>query len=523
MNFDLIRVWKEKIPKRIWLCFWTGMISGWITHFYMLTNKLTNWDDVHNIDSYGGGADFGRWMLEFIHGYAGEYSVPAIHGMIMIICLAISSCLIVDMLHLQSETAAVMVPLIMMTFPSVGCTLTFMFTAHTYGLAVLLMTGAVWLLRKYRFGWIPCFFMLLCGLGIYQSYICIAIVLMLIGLLMDLIEGAKNKQTIQKGAICIAELLVSVMVYQKLVHVFFQDFSNEHYGGIDQMGQIAISEIPVLVGRCYKRFLEFFLWKPFSFANQTMQICNIAVCILCVGLGIYLFWNKKLYQDILKSVFYVVIAGLIPLGTAFIYLMAPEANYSMLMLYAYALIYVLLLVLWEQSTVRFRVLINQWKKGIAYTVTILVLGITLLSSYQNYLLINTAYFRTQIASERVKSYYTRLVAYIEANEEYKAGDKFQILGEFHYLDNPSYIEADVVDTERFRELSGIALENGLLTSGIRSEFLEIYLGVTEARLEPDEINVIMDSEEYKNMTCYPQDGCFKKINDVWILKICNNE
>ena len=91
------------------------------------------------------------------------------------------------------------------------------------------------------------------------------------------------------------------------------------------------------------------------------------------------------------------------------------------------------------------------------------------------------------------------------------------------MDNPSYIEADVVDTERFRELSGIALENGLLTSGIRSEFLEIYLGVTEANLEPDEINVIMDSEEYKNMACYPQDGCFKKINDVWILKICNNE
>lgn len=67
MKFDLLAQLNNKIPKRTKICFISGIIIGWLTHFYMFSHKLVNWDDINSFNSFGSGDYLGRWFLKYIH------------------------------------------------------------------------------------------------------------------------------------------------------------------------------------------------------------------------------------------------------------------------------------------------------------------------------------------------------------------------------------------------------------------------------------------------------------------------
>lgn len=301
MSFDLLAQLNKKIPKHTRACFLAGILSGWLTHFYMLTHKFLNWDDANNMTTYGSGDYLGRWFLKYIHPLGGKYSIPAVHGFWLILCIALSACLILEILQIKSMTCAVLTAVVLETFPSVASTMTFMFMAHTSGMGILMTVFAVYLLHKYRHGWLPCMVLLVCVLGIYQSYISFAITLMLLGMIADIFHGKKFPDVLKKGIVCVVVLGAGVLIYMKLSHIIYPNLDNETYGGVGNMGQIAISEMPTLLGRCYKRFLEYFLWKPFAFVSSTAQAANIITCILAVVLFAYLAVERRLYRDVARQ------------------------------------------------------------------------------------------------------------------------------------------------------------------------------------------------------------------------------
>ncbi len=523
MKFDILAVLYKKIPKHTKICLLTGLIAGWVTHFYMLTHKLVNWDDANNMSAYGSGDYLGRWFLKYIHPLGSVHSIPAVHGVLFILLVAVSACLILEIVGIKSTTGAVLVPVALMTFPSMASTMTFMFMAHTSGLGIFMVCLAVYLLRRYRYGSIACGALLICVLGTYQSYISFAITLMLMGMIHDLINNDKTfREVFQEGILCVIVLGVSVALYMWLSHVIYPNLDNETYGGVGNMGQIAPAQMPVLIARCYKRFLEFFLWKPFAFMTGTKQASNIAVCALAVVLFITLVIKKKLYQDILKLVLLVVVCGFVPLAAAFVYFMAPEVDYSMLMLYAYALIDVLVLALLEYCLKEWgsALRVEKIKKCMCYLLAAATVAAVALSCYTDYLLTNKAYLRTDLASQRVASYFNRVIAFAETTEGFEAGDALTILGEFYYKDNPCSVEIDVLDSEDLRSLDGVALENGLITSGVRDNFIKIFVGYETALLSDGEKKAIMETRDYQEMSVYPSEGSVKKIDGVWVVKLC---
>ncbi len=524
MKFDLLAVLNKKIPRHIRICLLAGLAAGWITHFYMLTHKLVNWDDANNMSAYGSGDYLGRWFLKYIHPLGGIHSIPAVHGVLFILLIAVSACLILEITGIQSTTGAVLVPVVLMTFPSMASTMTFMFMAHTSGMGIFMVSLAVYLMRRYRYGMIPCGVLLVCVLGTYQSYISFAITLMLMGMINDVINQEKEFKTVLKeGIFCVIVLGVSVALYMWLSHVIYPNLDNETYGGVGNMGQIELTQAPVLIARCYKRFLEFFLWKPFAFMTGTKQAANIGICVLAVILFITIVIKKKLYQNILNFILLVVVCGFVPLAAAFIYFMAPEVDYSMLMLYAYALIYVLVLALLEYCLKEWgsALLMDKAKKGACYALAALTIGMVLLSSYTDFLLTNKAYLRTDLASQRVASYFNRVIGFAEATQGFEAGDELTILGDFYYKDNPSSVEIDVLDSEDLRSLDGVALENGLITSGVRDNFIKIFVGYETAGLSDGEKKALMETDAYRKMNVYPSQGSVQKINGVWVVKMCD--
>ncbi len=171
---------------------------GGLHIFYMFTHKLPNWDDLNNIDAPGSQDYLGRWFLKYIHPLGSQYSIPAVHGLLFIVFLAIAACFVVEIMQIKSMTGAVLVPAVMVTFPSVVSTMTFMFMAHTSGIAIMMTCAAVYIMRRYKYGWLPCIVMLICVMGTYQSYISIAIGLMLADMIVDMLKGEKAAPVVKK-------------------------------------------------------------------------------------------------------------------------------------------------------------------------------------------------------------------------------------------------------------------------------------------------------------------------------------
>ena len=44
-----------------------------------------------------------------------------------------------------------------------------------------------------------------------------------------------------------------------------------------------------------------------------------------------------------------------------------------------------------------------------------------------------------------------------------------------------------------------------------------------AELSEDDKKEIMSSEQYRNMPIYPDENAIQKINNVWVVKMCENE
>lgn len=515
----------RRIPTRIQICFISGMIAGLLTHFYMLTHKLPNWDDI-NIVSASGRATrmIGRWFTRYIDPLGGRWSVPAIHGVLAIIFLSGAACFITEILELKRKGSVVLVSLVMVTFPSLAGTMYFMFTVHDYALALMFMCLSVYVLRRFRYGYLLSIVLIVVSLAVYQPYVSFAIGLMLISMLADMLRGKKNgKETLKTGIKCAAVLLVSVGLYMILCRIFYPQIAEADYGGVGQMGQIPILEMPRLIARCYKRFLEYFLYKPAAYVSPVMQTANILVCIGIGGLFLYHVIARKLYRDWLKGVLLVLTTGLIPLALAFIYFMAPDAPYSILMTYAYVLVYVVAVMLLET-------VLEHWqeKESISLSVCIIrkivviVISLAILTeAYTGYLLTNEAYYRSSIAYERTVAYFNRILTNVEQQEGFTYGDKVALLGEFYYVDNPSPIDYNLMEDDRFREMSGVALENGMITSGVRDNFIRKYLGFELPTVTDADKEHIMKSEVYLAMPSYPTEGCIKKIEDVWVVKLCD--
>ena len=138
-EFDCLKELYKKIPRQQAICFITAIASGFFTHLYMLTHKLPNWDDVNCFADAGATRNVGRWMLDVLKDTLSKYSNPWLNGSVAILFLALCCCLILCILELKSTTSAVLVPFVVMTFPSVASTMTFMFTVDMYLFGLLLI------------------------------------------------------------------------------------------------------------------------------------------------------------------------------------------------------------------------------------------------------------------------------------------------------------------------------------------------------------------------------------------------
>ena len=195
MQFDFTDLCK-KLDFRYKCTIASTFIIGVISQGMGLFNKYSVHDDPM---TYGVGATYtsGRWMLDVLGKFEskfygdGHYSMPAFNGFLAIFLIAVSACLIIKTIDIESPFLCLFIAGVMVCFPVITSIFGYMFTLHFYMMALLLGILGAYCICKSDKWYIWCIGVIFMGasVGIYQAFVPVTITLILFYLMNTLIKS----------------------------------------------------------------------------------------------------------------------------------------------------------------------------------------------------------------------------------------------------------------------------------------------------------------------------------------------
>ncbi len=410
-----LKVIYQRIPSYLRVTFLAAIIFGVITHLYMLTNKLPNHDDITVLYGRGATTSSGRWLLHTVLGFSGDFSTPVLNGVLSVFWLSAASCITVELLRIRRPLFCGITALLMVAFPTVTSTLTYMFTADGYFLALAMACFAMLCAVRFRWGWIPAVLVLAMSMGIYQSYFSVAAVLGVGVLILECLDNTNSpKQLIGRCLRLLFVLLGGLLLYMGIVRITAQFVTLSDYMGISEMGQLSFSQLPTLIIGAYKRYFYFFV-SGTDCMNPMWLRYFISICAV-ITLAVLAWVSLKRRLPKWRMGLLVVLIALYPLAGNIITVMAPKQSPHMLMLYGLCYLPIMMLMTMEYATPHWNP--TSWVRRIC----IVAVAITVsMQAFQYVVIANQAYLKMDIAGKQLESYSTRLLSAIERVPGYETG------------------------------------------------------------------------------------------------------
>lgn len=509
----LEKLWK-RVPKYIRLTFAAAVVLGILTHLYMFVNKLPNHDDLGHLFSFDYGTASGRWLLPLIARVDGPFSTPWIIGMISVLCLAGAVCFTVSLLRIRSPLGCIAAAAIMVSFPTVTATFTYMFTADAYFFSLLLAAFGAYAAARFRppMGIVLGAAAITLSAGIYQSYLGIAAVLMVGALLFETLDGKDSfRALLLKGVQMAGTLACSVAAYMVIVRISTRNVALVDYMGISDMGKLSLGELPRLVWESYWKYYTFFLKNDSGYHFGFLKYAFCAVALCGIALGLLLLRERRL--GMARTALALALAAVYPLAGNLIYIMVPDSgSIHTLMIYGLSYILIAPVALADYTELNSRALSKQAIQSAAGWVILLTISAT---AYSYAITANMAYLNIDLSLQQCTAYSTRLLDKIESCEGYRRGMPVILLGS-------GTREAELSPTPEMNRfyMTGLLDFAGFRTSYTYNYFLRYYLGYSgEVYLGS---STLSELDEVRAMPLYPEAGSIRVIDGSVVVKLNDN-
>lgn len=174
--------------------FLSALIVGYMVHVFAFTNLIPNCDGLSRLYDRQNMLMSGRWFLHAASLFHGFVEAPALIGALSLIFLGLSAAVITDLLKIRSIWGGILTGSFLTANLVLAYTYTFTFTASAYAFAILLAVLSVWFTVKFRrAGWLAGAVILAFSLGIYQSYLALALSLAVIAFIFNLFDSMRKK------------------------------------------------------------------------------------------------------------------------------------------------------------------------------------------------------------------------------------------------------------------------------------------------------------------------------------------
>lgn len=499
---------------------------GLLCHGYMFFNKLPNFDEMGSINGYLGIATpSGRWALPFAGILNGPFSSPAINGFLCALFLIASTFIISDTLQIKSKLSTLCMGCVLISFPTITSSLTFMFTSFAYMLSLFLEVLAVWLavsditlfpkfqaanpkaFQCLKFLISAC--LMATGLGIYQAYYQVACTVILIYGMQSLLSD--DLRLVWKKALklfCL--LIVSMGIYLIMAKVgcFFSGKEMSVTYGAGSVPEL-LANLPHALTRCYRDFASVF-YSDFRGISHNLVVRLLITVSFLIGICLYEALLLKRHKNLLLG---NILLLLFPIALEVIGFTMVSRGMDTLTVYSYALILVFPFAM--LSLCDFKV--NPRILNFLYSCIMIS---SLLLTWQYAILANNVYTTMDLAKLEASSYYTTMVTQIKSLDHYSTELPLCLLGtnseDETLYDLSAYYKGDV---------RGQMTCNRYINMYSRHYFLSVFLGYDPQVINWQDFIPAADQQTcltLQEMPCYPAAGSIAIINDTIIVKLSND-
>lgn len=492
-------------------------IWGLVTHGYMFLNNSISHDSlnefINNEQTFAIKMAVGRIFVPYYQSiFRGDIAVPWLSGILALIYIGFAVFLIAKMFGFHSNGKLLIISGIF------AANLTVISAATAYindidadMMAMLLAVISVWLWKKYKYGFLVGIVPLVFTMGLYQSYLSVAITLVLFILILDLLQNKSFKSVTIFGLKAVAMIASAGLIYfismKAILHFTATTISSGDYNSIDSILSLSFKEIIALTVRIYY-YTIVKIFSPVSFMPLTVSRIVYGLMIIMAGTVII----KKILGKEIKikeKILILLLTALIPLGMNICEVLANGTSH-LLMHFSLWLVYLFVLLLIDK-TVR--------EKGsfLKNTRAYLCYAIILITLFSNVRMANICYLEKDYEKGANLSFYTELVNDMKEYDGYIQGET-----EVVFVGKPS---TSIILPEKFeivRSLTGMDYMPFVTGASVPSYFINYfkYVLMSPTVFANEEVWVAMrKSDETKQMSVYPAEGSMKMIDGKLVVKL----
>ncbi len=478
-------------------------IVGLITHGFCYLNMMYSHDSLAAINQntdFAWKISIGRF-LQLINIYLrGPMVLSWVIGLLSLLWLAIAIYFLVQLLGFTSPMVVYATVGLLATNTALTLTnASYIHEADSFMLALLFAVLAVYVFDQYRYGFLVSPLLLVACCGFYQAYLAAAVVLFMLVLLRDILQGAPSAAVLKKSGVSVAVLLVGTTLYYlvyKLTLLVFGLSAPDSNNSIEVATGALSFDWAALLAQAYQE-VAVYLFSPFVSNPAPTIVANALLVAMVLWLLVCLL-RKGEISWASKGLFLLILAVL-PIGLACIGMLSG-GRLTDLMKFQYVFLYLLLILMLMHS------------KYAQSFLRPLALALVFVVVFQNYVYANTAYFKKELAYERTLSAITRVIVEMEDVEGYQyAETPVAIVGNF----------SNDYEIPKLDDMDGAALSldySAERAASLRSYF-KYVLAYDIDYLSDEEITDIGLSEAVQAMPSYPDAGYCQIIDGVLVVKL----
>ena len=490
--------WPEKLPERLRPCrlpFFSALLAGLLAHGFAFANKLPNADELSSLYGKGMTVGSGRWGLELSKYLFPSISTPWIYGLLSLVLLSAAACLMVRIFRIRSPLLIAVLSGLLTVFPAQTATFSYMFTAPSYALALLLVFVSVWFSQRETLaGWLLSLVLLLLGISIYQAYIAFASSFFVILMLQKLLRGEGSAREIFLfGLKRLALLACALLLYLGSIPIALQFYSGDFVDyGVAQETSVFFRALVA-----YSSFLHTLTRDYFDYVHGGFSRI-MHVFALLPAVYVSLRWLFRC-RDWGKILLFLLCLLLLPLSMYCIYLIAETGIIHSMVLYSFLSLYVFAVVAAEELRGEAAPLLRQL---VALSLALVAAG--------NVFYANAFYLKLHLRYEHSYALYTGIAAQVRQTPGFDENTKLAILGE---------AETGLYTMPEMEDYDLIWPADDLTNAYTREYFVERYVGFDVPFADREEKRALKEDPRVQEMPIYPAYGSVQMIDDYLVIRL----
>ena len=311
------------------------IISSLLSYYFMIVDGYTCPDGIcEGLTYYTNGdwalAGCGRWAIRYVNELTCNIVIPLYVVMMYCLCVWLSVVLLCKLWEL-SDKAAIILGAMMIAAPTVAGQMGYPYTAVAYAIACLTSVGAVYCMFRCRTipGIVGSTLCVTLMMGLYQSYVGMIAVLVLMTIIYDMLKGEDAKIILIDFGKCVGTSILGCIISTIILNI---DLSVRGLNSASRLAMFDVKEIfsafPQRVPYVYEKYMNI-LKTPLMHRNLIFLAIIIMTMVALIIIGIRLIREKKWVRVLLI----VPLVLLIPMASNLIGILIPYNGVNSMMQY----------------------------------------------------------------------------------------------------------------------------------------------------------------------------------------------